>query len=192
MDIFPGVLVAMYHIKLSLVDPNSSVDVSRRDRTKPSKPTEKFQHFYGDRAAGPTWKQPIPTHPAPPARYSGASAHIIRTHVKLGERHGLFSALNVFGHCTVSFNKLFYGSSYNICRNSRDQAPWACSASSAVPSTLTAFTHCPNSGTGIGSRKPKLGQSLLLFLHLWEVYRELRLESKSLQQGKYKSLRDAE
>lgn len=42
MDIFPGVLLGMYHIKLSLVDPNSSVDVSRRDRTKPSKPTEKL------------------------------------------------------------------------------------------------------------------------------------------------------
>lgn len=46
-------------------------------------------------------------------------------------------------------------------------------------SSSTAFTHCPDSGTGSGSRKPKLSQSLLLFLHLWEVYRGLRLQSRS-------------
>lgn len=151
-----------------------------------------MHHFCGDGAAGPTWRQLIPSHHSPPARDSGASAHNIRAHGKLGERHGLSPALNVFGHCTVNFNKLFYGSSSNICRSSLDQAPWPCSASSAMPSTLTSFTHCPNSGTDSGSRKPKLGQSLLLFPHLWEEYRGLRLESKGLKWGECQSLRDAE
>lgn len=43
--------------------------------------------------------------------------------MKPGEGQVVSSALSVLGHCTVKFNRLFYGSSYNIWRILRTRPP---------------------------------------------------------------------
>lgn len=78
MDIFPSVLVgmSMHHLKLSLVDTNSSVGMSRRDTAKPNKPTETvFTISVEIEQLLPHGNSSSPH--APPARYSVTSVHNI-------------------------------------------------------------------------------------------------------------------